>query len=301
MFQGLNVALVTPFTQDDHLDLPKLRRLVRHHLEQEADGLVLCGTTGESACMTPEERVRVVETAVEEASGRLKIVAGAGARSTRETVNAVRAAHRAGAEGALVVTPFYNRPSQEGLYAHFAAVADASEIPIMLYNVPTRTGVDLKPKIVERLSRIDNLVAVKEARPDLERLTELVDRCGDRLHVLSGHDPNLLPALVVGCHGIVSVTANIAAAEMKRLIDAFQTKDLERARRLHMRLFALHRALAVETNPVPIKCAMNLLGYEVGEVRLPLLPLTPEKTESLREELMHLGFEPVVLPDSVRN
>jgi len=199
MFQGLFVALVTPFTPEDRVHREKLRSLVDFHVQQGTRGLVLCGTTGESACMDVEERKEVLDTAIQEASGRLQILAGAGARSTRRTIENVKAARQTGADGVLVVTPYYNRPNQDGLHDHFMAVAESCEIPVMLYNVPSRTGVDLLPETAARLSEAPNIVAIKEAKPDIDRLTELVSCCGDRLDVLTGHDPNLLPALSVGC------------------------------------------------------------------------------------------------------
>lgn len=283
MFRGLYVALVTPFDDRGGINETRLKELIGFHVREGTDGLVLCGTTGESACLTPEERERVMETAVQEAAGRLKIVAGAGARATDRTVQNVRRFMEIGADGALVVTPYYNRPGQEGLYLHFRQVAEAGEIPIILYNVPSRTGVDLLPDTVARLADHPNIVAIKEARPDIDRITELVARCGDKIDVLSGHDPNLYPCLSVGGRGIISVIGNIVPGEMKKLIGAHEEGDVEGARSLHLRLFPLCQVMAMDTNPIPIKGAMNLLGWDVGDVRPPLLPLTSEQLERMRD------------------
>jgi 4-hydroxy-tetrahydrodipicolinate synthase len=291
MFQGLYVALVTPFTHDGSVNRDALRRLVQFHIEQGTDGLVVCGTTGESACLSAEEQAEVLDLAMSEAAGRIKIVAGAGARSTRRTEKNVKAAREAGADGALVVTPYYNKPGQEGLYRHFRAVAECCDIPIMLYNVPSRTGVDLLPETVVRLAELPNIKAIKEATADIDRLTNLVRLCSDKIDVLSGHDPNLLPALSVGCNGIVSVAGNLIPHDLKELFRLFEAKEMSAAVNLHQRLFGLCRALAVETNPVPIKEALNLLGWEVGSVRPPLAPISDTNRARLKKSLLDYGFQ----------
>jgi 4-hydroxy-tetrahydrodipicolinate synthase len=293
MFQGLHVALVTPFTDHGEVDLEKVETLVKHHIEEGTDGLVLCGTTGENPCLTDTERQEILEAAVASAAGRIQIIAGAGARSTPKTVANVKAVREAGADGALVVTPFYNRPGQEALEHHFRTVAETCDLPLMLYNVPARTGVDLLPETVARLADHPNIAALKEAKADLDRLSELVLVCEGRLDVLSGHDPNLLPALSAGCRGIVSVMGNIVPRDVKELFRLFETGDSASAKILHLKLFTLCRALAVETNPVPIKGALNLLGWDVGEVRPPLLPLAADQRVRLRECLLEYGFRNV--------
>ncbi|MFH2001398.1 MAG: 4-hydroxy-tetrahydrodipicolinate synthase [Planctomycetota bacterium] len=290
MFEGLYVALVTPFTNDDTVNTAKLKELVRFHLRHGTDGLVLYGTTGEGGCLNSTECSLILDTVLEEASGRIKVIAGAGSRSTRQTLINIQDSKKAGADGALVVTPFYNRPNQEGLYRHFLKVAEEGGLPIILYNVQVRTGVDLLPETVMRLADVPNIVAIKEARPDTDRLTELVMGCGDRLNVLTGHDPNLLPALSVGCKGIVSVVGNIEPEPCKQLISAFRQGDAETTMHLHFKLYALCKALAIDTNPIPIKEAMNLLGWEMGSVRLPLLSLNEERKAALRSRLADYGF-----------
>lgn len=290
MFQGLYVALVTPFTHDGNIHRDVLKRLVQFHVEQGTDGMVVCGTTGESACLSAEEQAEVLDLAMREAAGRIKIVAGAGARSTRKTVENVKAAREAGADGALVVTPYYNKPGQEGLYRHFLTVAECCDIPIMLYNVPSRTGVDLLPETVVRLAELPNIAAIKEATADIDRLTDLVRLCSDKIDVLSGHDPNLLPALSVGCNGIVSVVGNLVPRDLKELFRLFEAKEMSAAVYLHQRLFGLCRALTLETNPIPIKEALNLLGWEVGSVRPPLAPISESNRVRLKKSLLEYGF-----------
>ncbi|MBU0754429.1 MAG: 4-hydroxy-tetrahydrodipicolinate synthase [Planctomycetes bacterium] len=297
MFHGLFVALITPFTSDDTIDRVKLRSLVDFHLEQGTSGLVLCGTTGESGCLDADEWTEVLDVAVQAASGRLQVIAGAGARSTRETVKNVKTAWKTGADGVLVVTPFYNRPGQEGLFHHFRAVAETCDVPVMLYNVPSRTGVDLIPDTVARLSETPNIIAIKEAKPDIDRLTELTSCCGDRLDVLTGHDPNLLPALCVGCKGLVSVAGNFVPRDLINVIRLFESGETSQARQLHQKLFPLCRALAVDTNPVPVKEALNLLGWEVGTVRPPLLPLNEEKRIRLKKALSDYGLLKEAIPN----
>lgn len=290
MFEGLYVALVTPFTEDDKVNIEKLKELVAFHVRQGTDGLVLYGTTGEGGCLDGREQSQILETVINEASGKLKVIAGCGVRSTRQTVLNVQATRDAGADGALVVTPFYNRPCQEGLYQHFRTAAEAVNLPIMLYNVPTRTGVDMLPETVKRLSELPNIVAIKEARPDTDRLTTLVTECGKTMDVLTGHDPNIMPALTLGCKGVVSVIGNIDPAGCRQLIEAVRSGDSETAAHLHYKFSKLCAALSGATNPIPVKEAMNLLGWEMGPVRLPLVPLSDEKRNSLKNDLESLGY-----------
>lgn len=290
MFHGLYVALVTPFTPDGALNTEKMGELVDFHARHEVEGLVVCGTTGEASCLDEEERKQVLDCVVKAARGRLKVVAGVGDRSTDQTIANLHAAEQAGADAALVVTPFYNRPGQEGLFEHFAAVAHAGSIPIMLYNVPSRTGVDLDPGTVARLAPLPGIRAIKEAKSDIDRLSELVLRCPE-IDVLSGNDPNLLPALSVGCRGIVSVVGNIVPGDVRALIQAYESGDMASAAHLHRKLFPLCRAMAMDTNPAPVKAAMNLLGRDVGSLRLPMQPLTETKMEAMEGVLERYGLE----------
>ena len=291
MFRGLYVALVTPFHQDGSLNEDKLRELVNFHVEEGTDGLVPCGTTGENpSFLSWDEHFRVIETVVSESAGRVRIVAGAGTNSTTRTLENVRRVQEIGADGALVITPYYNKPSQIGLYNHFSTIAENCSLPLMLYNVPGRTAVDMQPETVARLAEFKNVVAVKEATGSVERASTLVRLCGDKIDVISGDDANTLPILAVGGRGIVSVAGNIIPKDLKTMINAFGEGDLETARQRHLDRLPLFQAMFLDTNPVPVKAAMNILGWKVGEVRQPLAPMIPANTARLREVLNDYGL-----------
>lgn len=291
MFRGLYVALVTPFHQDGSLNEDKLRELVNFHVEEGTDGLVPCGTTGENpSFLSWDEHFRVIETVVSESAGRVRIVAGAGTNSTTRTLENVRRVQEIGADGALVITPYYNKPSQIGLYNHFSTIAENCSLPLMLYNVPGRTAVDMQPETVARLAEFKNVVAVKEATGSVERASTLVRLCGDKIDVISGDDANTLPILAVGGRGIVSVAGNIIPKDLKTMINAFGEGDLETARQRHLDMLPLFQAMFLDTNPVPVKAAMNILGWKVGEVRQPLAPMIPANTARLREVLNDYGL-----------
>ncbi len=291
MFHGLYVALVTPFHTDGSLNEDKLRELVDFHVKSGTDGLVPCGTTGENPSFYSwDEHYRIVEIVVRQAAGRLKVVAGAGTNSTTRTVENVRRIHEIGADGALVITPYYNKPNQIGLYNHFSKVAENSSLPLMLYNVPGRTGTDLMPETTARLAEHKKIVAIKEATGSVERASTLVRLCGGAIDIISGDDANTLPILAVGGRGIVSVAGNIIPADMKEMIAFFEEGDLESARQKHLTMLPLFQAMFVETNPAPIKAAMNILGWEVGDVRLPLAPLAPPSRNRIREVLNEYGL-----------
>ncbi len=286
MFSGLYVALVTPFRTDGSLHEEKLRELVTFHIEAGTDGLVPCGTTGETPALEGwAEQVRVIGAVVDEARGRIKIIAGAGTNSTAKTIENVRRLSDMGVDGALVVTPYYNKPTQEGLYAHFHAVARESSVPLVLYNVPGRTGVNLLPETVARLADDPMIAGVKEASGDLEQASMIVRCCGDRLDVLSGDDPLILPFLSVGGVGVISVLGNVVPKDVLAMIAAHRAGDAAKAREWHLRLLPLARGLFLETNPVPVKEALNILGFEVGPPRLPLVPMRPENADALRKIL----------------
>ena len=294
MFEGVYVALVTPFRPDGALDEDQLRELVRWHVEAGTDGLVPCGTTGESAALQGwEERARIVRLVVAEARGRLRVVPGVGSNSTAETVANVRRLADLGVDGALVITPYYNKPTQAGLTAHFRAVAAASPVPIVMYNVPGRTGVNLLPDTVARLAEEERIVALKEASGSLEQASWIVRRCGERLTLLSGEDGITYPLLCVGAEGVISVTANIVPRDVRAMIAAHRAGDHAAAREWHLRMLPLARALFLETNPMPVKEALNLLGHAVGEPRLPLVRMQPALAAELRRALSDYGLTPV--------
>lgn len=292
MLKGLYVALVTPFKEDGSLNEDKLRELVRFHLDAGTDGLVPCATTSENPSYTWEEHFAIIDIVVKESAGGLQVIAGCGTNSTTKSIDNIKKAHDLGADGAMVVTPYYNKPTQEGLYAHFMKLADEGGLPLMLYNVPGRTGVNMKPSTVARLAAHERIVAIKEASGSLEQMSEIIMRCGHNIVLLSGDDPITLPILAVGGKGVVSVVGNIVPKDVLALIEAFEKGDRQKAVSWHYKLLPLGQAMFIETNPMPVKEAMNMLGMGVGEVRLPLVRMLPENREKLREALVAYGLKP---------
>lgn len=270
---GCYTALITPF-RDGQLDEPALRALVERQIAGGVSGLVPCGTTGEAPALTNAEWDRVVSLVIETAAGRASVLAGTGSYSTTATIERTQRARTLGADGALVVTPYYNRPTQEGLYQHFAAVAEAVDLPLVLYNVPGRTGVNLLPETTLRLAQLPGIAGIKEASGSIDQASQIVREAPPTFAVLSGDDSLTLPMMAVGGTGIISVVANIAPAAVAALTDAALAGDFASAREMHLALFDLCRAMFVETNPVPIKAAAALLGYCTPEVRLPLAALS---------------------------
>lgn len=273
MFRGSMVALVTPF-RDGRIDEKGIDDLVAFHIAAGTDGLIMCGTTGEAAALDADEHRRVVARAVATAAGRVPVVAGTGTNSTGKTVALSRNALAEGADGLLVVTPYYVRPTQTGLLGHFQAVLEVSEKPVILYNVPSRTGVNLEPETVARLSESEKVVAVKEASGSLAQACEIIRLCGERIDLLSGDDHLLIPHMAVGAKGIISVTANVVPDRVKALVDRALDGDFIGAREAFYRLMPLNRALFLETNPIPVKTALAMMGKIVEEFRLPLSPMS---------------------------
>ena len=281
-FQGSFVALVTPF-RNGRLDEAKVRELVELHASHGTDGIVPCGTTGESPTLSHDEHKRVVEVVIEAARGRLKVVAGTGSNSTAEAIDLTRHAERVGAAGALIVNPYYNKPTQDGLYRHFRAVAEAVAIPILVYNIQSRTAVNVETATLERLVRdARNVAGVKEASGSLDQMSQVIAACGPDFSVLSGDDNLTLPLLAIGGHGVISVIANILPRETADMVHAALEGDWKRARDLHYRLFPLARAAFLETNPIPIKEAMAMAGMLEPEFRLPMCRMSDANRERLR-------------------
>ncbi|MBI2015959.1 MAG: 4-hydroxy-tetrahydrodipicolinate synthase [Candidatus Rokubacteria bacterium] len=284
-FQGSFVAMVTPF-RNGRVDEAKLRDLVDFHVAHGTDGLIPCGTTGESPTLSHDEHKRVVEVVVEAAGGRIPVVAGTGSNSTAEAIDLTQHAERAGAAGALVVNPYYNKPTQEGLYRHFRAVAESAAIPILVYNIQSRTAVNVETATLERLVRdVKNVAGVKEASGSLDQMSQVIATCGPDFAVLSGDDNVTLPLLAIGGHGVVSVIANILPRETAEMVHAALDGDWKRARELHYKLFPLARAAFLETNPIPIKEAMALAGMIEPEFRLPMCRMGDANRERLRAVL----------------
>ncbi len=288
MFNGSLVALVTPFA-DGKVDYETLRELVRFHITSGTDGIVPTGTTGESPTLTPDEHKKVIEVVVEEAAGRLPVIAGTGSNSTAEAIALTKHARQIGADASLQVIPYYNKPTQEGLYRHFAAVAEAVDIPIVLYNIPGRSSVGMTAATIARLAEIENIVALKAASGKLDLISQVALSCN--LTILSGDDSLTLPIGAVGGKGVISVVANIVPADVKALTDAILEGDFATARKWHNKLFSLSKAmLGMATNPIPIKAAMSILHMCSDEMRLPMVPLTTEQRQQLIEILTDYGL-----------
>jgi 4-hydroxy-tetrahydrodipicolinate synthase len=289
MFTGVITALVTPL-RGDAVDEEALRRLCDEQIAGGVDGLVPVGTTGESPTLTNEEHLRVIQLVVEAAKKRVPVIAGTGSNSTRETIEMSVAAKKAGADGLLLVTPYYNRPGQEHLYRHFKAVVEAAPLPSVLYNVPGRTACDLLPETIARLAELPQVVAVKEATGSVLRASQILARVGDRLAVLSGDDATAFPLFAVGARGVISVVSNVAPALMSGMWDAAAAGDWKKARELHYRLLPLGEGLFVEANPIPVKTALAMMGRIAEEIRPPLYPLAAQYRDKLQAQLKELGL-----------
>lgn len=288
MFAGCTVALVTPF-RDGEVDLDLFKRQIDWHVEQGTPILSPVGTTGESPTLSHDEHERVIATAVEHVRGRAKVLAGTGSNATSEAVRLTKFAARAGVDGALLVAPYYNRPTQEGLFAHFAKIADSVDLPQVLYNVPGRTGRNIEPETIERLARFSPIVAIKEASGSLDQVSEILGRT--HLTVLSGDDSLTLPMMAIGAEGVISVAANLVPRDIMEMIAAFEAGDLAKARASHHRLFPLCRdLLSLAPNPIPVKTALAILGRGNGEMRLPMLPPDERTRAALEQSLSRYGL-----------
>jgi len=291
MFTGVITALVTPL-RGDAVDEEALRRLVDEQIASGVDGLVPVGTTGESPTLTNEEHLRVIQLVVEATKKRVPVIAGTGSNSTRETIEMSAAARKVGADGLLLVTPYYNRPGQEHLYRHFKAVVEAVPLPSVLYNVPSRTACDLLPETIVRLAELPQVVGVKEATGSALRASQVLAQLGsknDQVALLSGDDATAFPLFALGARGVISVVSNVAPKQMSAMWDAAAAGDWKKARELHYRLLPLGEGLFVEANPIPVKTAMAMMGRIADEIRPPLYPLAPQHRDKLRAQLQELG------------
>ncbi len=289
MFKGSMVAIVTSF-KNGKVDEKALGDLIEFQISNGTDGIVPCGTTGESATLSYEEHNRVIEFTVEAVNRRVPVIAGTGSNSTDEAVMLTKHAKAAKADAALLITPYYNKPTQEGLYRHYKKIAEEVDIPLVPYNVPGRTGVNMLPQTVARLSEIKNIVAIKEATGSLQQICETILLCGDKIAILSGDDFTALPTYAVGGKGVISVTANIIPKDMSAMWDAFENGDLKEANRLHYKTFNLHGLMFCETNPIPVKTALSLMGKCTAEFRLPLCPIADVNLEKLKKGLKEYGL-----------
>ena len=289
MFKGSMVAIVTPF-RNGKVDERKLRELVEFHIKNKTAGIVPCGTTGESATLSWAEHERVIEIVIEAAEKRVPVIAGTGSNSTDEAVMLTKQAAKSGADATLHVSPYYNRPTQQGLYLHFKAVAECADIPVILYNIASRTGVNIEPETVARLARdCKNIVGIKEASGNLEQMSRIKQLCPANFDLISGDDSLTLPVLSIGGTGIISVVANIAPKDVANLVSEFEKGNIKKAQELHYKLMPLVKAMFIETNPIPVKTAMGLMGLCSSDLRLPMCQMAPENQEKLKKALKDYG------------
>ncbi len=289
MFEGVHTALVTPL-KGNEVDEEALANMVELQISAGINGLVPCGSTGESATLSHSEHRKVVEIVVATARGRVPVIAGTGSNSTLEAVELTQHAKEAGADGALLISPYYNKPTQEGIVRHYDQVASATTLPLIVYNIPGRTASNILPNTLARIAEIENVVAVKEASGDLEQMSQAIAACRSEFTFLSGDDALTLPLMSLGGHGVISTTSNVAPAEMVSLVQCFNSGDLQGARTMHYRLLPLIEAMFSETNPIPVKAAQALRGLCEEEIRLPLLPISSDNRERLRISLKEFGL-----------
>lgn len=285
--------MATPFDETGAVDYAQAASLAKHLIENGSDGIVVAGTTGESPTLSDDEKIHLFRTVKEAVGGRAAVVAGTGTYDTKHSVHLTKEAQRAGADGVLLVNPYYNRPSQDGLYAHFRTVAESTSLPCMLYNIPSRTGVNCLPETIEKLSAIPNITAVKEASGNLDQASEIRRRTKAEFRIYSGDDSLTLPILAVGGSGVVSVAAHLVGREIQDMVRTYERGDVRKALSLHIRLFPLFKALFITTNPVPLKAALNLSGFKVGKPRLPLVEATAKEKEQIQSVLKELALAAV--------
>ena len=284
MFSGSFVAVVTPF-KNNRVDVEKLKELVEFHIKKGTSGIVPCGTTGESPTLSHEEHRVVIETVVKAVNGRIKVIAGTGSNNTNEAIELTRFAKEVGADGCLVITPYYNKPTQNGLYLHFKKIAETVDIPIIMYNVPGRTGTNMISSTAAKLSKIKNIIGIKEASGNITQISQIVRECVEEFDVLSGDDAMTFPILAVGGKGVISVAANIVPAEVAGLVEAFNGGDINKSRKMHLKMLPLFEAMFYETNPIPVKTSMNLMGMISDDIRLPLCKMSEENLKKLKTTL----------------
>ena len=288
MFRGVLPAIITPFKDDYSLDEEGLRRNIEFLQESGVSGIVPCGTTGESATLTFEEHKRVVEIAIDCAT--VPVIAGTGSNNTREALELTLHAADAGADAALLITPYYNKPNDRGMFEHYKIIAESCDIPIILYNVPKRTGADLRPDLVKKLAGLENIIGIKEASGSISQVSQVIEQTRETgFIVLSGDDDMTLPIMALGGAGVISVVANVAPRKTVEMVEAMARGDLDEARKLHFQLAPLVRSMFLETNPIPVKAACRLMGLAAGPLRLPLAPMSPDKENTLKDIVERLG------------
>ena len=291
MFEGSIVAMITPFDQDNKIDEQGIEELVEFHVKNGTDGIVPCGTTGESPTLSHEEHKKVIELTVKAVAGRVPVIAGTGSNSTEEAIDLTASAKELGADGVLLVMPYYNKPTQKGLYEHFKTIAEKVDIPGIIYNVPSRSGVNMLPSTLAELAELKNVVAVKEASGNLEQMAEVMYLCGKNITLLSGDDKILLPVLSIGGKGVISVVANIIPKEVSQMVKEFQKGNYQEAQDLFFKtIYPLSRAMFYETNPIPVKTAVRLMGLPAGNLRLPMIDMEDSHFQQLKKDLKEFNL-----------
>ena len=289
IFKGSGVAIVTPFNETG-VDFPKLKELLEWHIENKTDAIIICGTTGEASTMTESEKKETIKFTVDTVNKRIPVIAGTGSNNTMASIEMSKFAESVGVDGLLIINPYYNKTSAKGLIAHFKTIAEAVNTPIVVYNVPSRTGMNIPPKALLELSKLQNIVAVKEASGNISQIAEIKSLCGDNLDIYSGNDNEILPTLSIGGLGVISVIANIAPKDVHDICEHFFNGEIKASQDLFLKTIHLTNACFCETNPIPIKTAMNLLGYNVGSLRLPLVDMDDNNLELLKNSLKEYGL-----------
>lgn len=289
IFEGSGVALITPF-KNNEVDFEKLRELIEWHIKEETDSIIICGTTGESATMSDQEKREVIKFTVDVVNKRIPVIAGSGSNNTAYSIELSRYCESVGVDGLLIVTPYYNKATELGLLKHYEAIASNVNIPIILYNVPGRTGVNLAARLVEKLSKIENIVAIKEASGDISQVAEIARLCGDEFAIYSGNDDMIIPIMSLGGKGVISVVANILPRDTHNMVADYLEGRVESSRKLQLNMNSLINTLFIEVNPIPVKTAMNLMGMNVGDLRLPLTNMTSNNLEILKMEIQNYGL-----------
>ncbi len=289
IFKGCGTAIVTPFNKDG-VDFNEFKKLIEFQIENKADSIIVCGTTGESSTMTQEERKQTIEFAVKTVNGRIPVIAGTGGNCTAQVIEFTKWAESIGVNGALIVTPYYNKTTQDGLVAHYTAIAKETSLPIILYSVPGRTGVNITPATCLKLSKIENIVAIKEASGNLSQIAEIANLCGDNLNIYSGNDDQITPILSVGGIGVISVLSNLVPEYTHNIIENFFNGNIKDSIAAQIKAVPLVSALFCEVNPIPVKAALNMIGYNVGTPRLPLIEMSDNGKEKLKTELINFGL-----------
>lgn len=289
IFQGCGTAIVTPFSENG-VNFEEFKRLIEFQIAEGVDAIIVCGTTGESSTMTKEEKEQSIQFVVETVKKRVPVIAGTGGNCTRSAIEMSQYAESVGVDGLLVVTPYYNKTTQAGLIAHYSAIAKATSLPMILYNVPSRTGVNILPSTLLELAKIENIVAVKEASSNISQIAEIASICKDQLTIYSGNDDQIVPILSLGGKGVISVLSNVAPKDTHKMVASYLSGDVETAKELQLKTLPLSKALFCEVNPIPVKAALTMMGYKVGVPRLPLIEMTESGKERLKKEMSTYGL-----------